>query len=332
MRVAGAKVRDTILLTGATGRIGPYVLDDLLQAGFNVRVATPDPVRESDHVTWVKTDFTDNVDYGQLVSGIVGVVHLAAELWNPATMMQVNVRATEALAQAAETYNVNAFIYASSITVYGYPTTSCITETTPTLTLEGDSNEPYLHEPFMKEYALTKLAGEFVIKKNIKRTKAVSLRFSNVTSEADVEKILREWPLGTRIWRGYRRTHQVYVKDVAAAVLFMLQGILSGKVCNGVNYDVFNVGEDEEESNRFFDLFRRYGHAMGCRFCACPFVVPAFLDFLKDRIKYRTISRALSAGAVQYSSQKLLGMGYKYQYGIRAIQDRVIDSLVKNAR
>ena len=315
--------RPLVLLTGATGRIGPHVLDALLLAGFAVRVAGPDAHHRPAEAEWVRTDFTGEVDFDALVHGVRHVVHLAAELTTAVRMQRVNADASGSLAVAAERAGVRLFLYSSSVGVYGHPQSLIINESTPVLSLEPGADNRFLDEPYLYDYCLTKLDGERQIAAALRTTRSVTMRFSNVVTETEIAVVLG-WPLLRRIWRGGRMTHQIYVKDVAAACLHLIR--LYGSDDSALTGpSIYIVSNDHEPRNRYIDLFRRLARHRGQpQAMGCPFCLPRWVDRWKDRAKFRRWSLGYPAGSVRYSPAKLLASGFTPPHGILVIQDRVI--------
>ena len=317
--------RDIILLTGATGRIGPHVLEALLDAGYCVRVATPDaPIRLSE-VDWRQVDFTAHTDYKSLVHGVRHIVHLAAELNEPVKMRQVNVDASSSLAAAAEDAGVDVFLYSSSVGVYGHPAKLVIDEKTPVMSLNPGVDNVFLDKPYLYDYCISKLEGEHVINARLKNTRNVMMRFSNVVTEIEIAKVLT-WGWRKRLWRGGRISHQVYVKDVAAAVVHLLRSHEGGAIC--VSPEIYIVSSDHERENCYRHLFYRKARKIGLpSWSGCPLWVPSWVDRMKDRFKFRRFFIGYPAGSVVYSPLKLLGTGFRHPYSIINIQNKVIESL-----
>ncbi len=153
---------NTVLVTGATGRIGRIVAADLLERGYRVRATTsrPQASAKGEGVDWRKVDFLGNPDYDDLVAGCDAIIHLAAELGKKDRMKQVNVEATRALAAAAERANVPVFCYASSVSVYGSGRSVSVDEESEVLTPDRDVRSEYWALDYVREYGRTKLAGE----------------------------------------------------------------------------------------------------------------------------------------------------------------------------
>lgn len=116
------------LVTGATGAIGPILIQQLLETGYQVCAL----VRRSSldlfpkEVQTIQGDLTDCESLKQAVKDIDIVFHLAAKLHlndpSPALRAEyeeVNVVGTQRLAEAAKQAGVSRFIFFSTICVYG---------------------------------------------------------------------------------------------------------------------------------------------------------------------------------------------------------------------
>lgn len=114
--------RDTVMVTGTSGRVGAAVAGALTGAGFNVRGVDRAPGRW----TSVTGDLRDPVVRRAAARGADIVVHAAAlhaphvGLVDDAEFEAINVRVTEALLQDAEYAGVRRVVYISSTSVYGH--------------------------------------------------------------------------------------------------------------------------------------------------------------------------------------------------------------------
>lgn len=110
-----------VLVTGASGFIGPALVTALAQAGHQVRAATRRPTPFPATVQLVlHGDLADAVDWSSLVEGCDAVVHLAGIAHvglaiSDALYDRVNHQATRSLLRAAETAKIGRFIFISSI-------------------------------------------------------------------------------------------------------------------------------------------------------------------------------------------------------------------------
>jgi nucleoside-diphosphate-sugar epimerase len=316
-----------VLVTGATGHIGRHVLDALVTAGYRLHVATPDAPPGSSQIRWSRVDFTASVDYEALVGDAEAVVHLAAELCEPERMNAVNVDATRRLAQAAEARSVGLFVYTSTVAVYGFRHRKFVDEDTPTLA-EGSETTPYLAEEFLKLYGETKLLGETAMKASLTNSQGIILRLTNVVDEASIASVL-SWGSLTQLWRGYRRTHQIYVRDVAAVILFFLSRYAGQEEATKAGCETYIVSEDDDPENTYGILFRRYRARLGLGTLGSRLTAPSWMDRMKDRVKFRRIRVGFPAGAMYYSSAKLASTGFQYPFGIKQIQGAVISERAK---
>lgn len=116
-----------VLVTGATGALGPATVKALATAGFDVRALARNP--DAPALNGVDTRVGDLTDWASLqraVQGVDAVVHLAALLHivNPppdmrAAYQRINVDGARRLAEAAIGAGVRRFVLASTSAVYG---------------------------------------------------------------------------------------------------------------------------------------------------------------------------------------------------------------------
>lgn len=226
-----------MLITGATGAIGPRVVDALCLAGYQIRtlsVDTPAWGMLPQSVEVLIGDVTDQVAVRSAMQGVDAVVHLAALLHivNPAPELRekyerINVGGTMRVIEAAVEADVRRAVLFSTIAVYG-PSDGCVfNEMSPT------------HPDTF--YAQTKRAAEQIV---------LSARGSDGQPLGTVLRLAAVY--GSRIKGNYERlTHAlarhrfipigdglnrrtlVYDKDVGrAAVLAVSHPAAAGRVFN----------------------------------------------------------------------------------------------------
>lgn len=115
----------TVLITGATGRIGSRLVPRLLRHSESVRILAREPARaqalEDLGAEIAAGDVCDEADLERALAGVEAVVHLAAAFRGvpDAEAVAVNDRATAALGRAAVDAGIRRFVFASTNLVYG---------------------------------------------------------------------------------------------------------------------------------------------------------------------------------------------------------------------
>ena len=110
-----------ILLTGASGFVGPHVVAALAQAGYRLRLAQRRPQAVGGDIETIVTgDLAQPVDWRRALEGADHVVHMAGLAHagpglDEALYSRINTEATLELAQAAMAAGVRRFVYLSSI-------------------------------------------------------------------------------------------------------------------------------------------------------------------------------------------------------------------------
>ena len=148
-----------ILVTGATGAVGPRVVHVLSAAGYRVRTLSldqPSKGQWSDDVETRIGDVTDKSAVQSAMQSVDAVVHLAALLHiaNPPPEMRekyerINVGGTATVVEAAIEAGVKRVVLFSTIAVYGHADGCVLNEMSPT------------HPDTF--YAQTKLAAEQLV-------------------------------------------------------------------------------------------------------------------------------------------------------------------------
>ncbi len=227
----------SVLITGATGAVGPYVVAVLHDAGFRIRTLSIDspPVGLwPEGIEARMGDVTDPAAVQTAMQGVQGVIHLAALLHivNPPPELQgkyerINVEGTATVVEAARQAGVQRLVFFSTIAVYGTSPGNVLTE------------ESHTHPDSF--YAHTKLIAEGIVlaaKRKDGKPLGTVLRLGAVYGsriKGNYQRLLhaiarsRFLPIG----RGDNRRTLVYDRDVARAALLALEHPeAAGKIFN----------------------------------------------------------------------------------------------------
>jgi nucleoside-diphosphate-sugar epimerase len=133
--------RPLILVTGATGALGPRVVETLHQSGYSVRVLALDPPKPKmfpPTTDFQPGDINDERAVRKALSGVAVIFHMAAMLHinmpSPEQVSRyklVNIGGTELVCRAAIEARVQRLIFFSTIAVYGRGDGGMLDENTP---------------------------------------------------------------------------------------------------------------------------------------------------------------------------------------------------------
>ena len=305
-----------VLVTGAAGRIGRHVVDELLERGYRVRAVTSRPVAgdtAGGRLEWCQLDFRQSLDFDPLVQGCAAVIHLAAEIGAMELMPRSNVAATQALAQASERAAVKFFCYTSSVAVYGSSRRRRVCEDSPVVTADRDVPAESWAAAELRCYARTKLGGELAIKAAARVVDYVILRPTVVVGLPELAR-LGDWSKTQKQRAFARHAHHVYVRDVAGAIVWLLGDSLErGERTPGVR--TFNLAEDEAAVATYGQFFRSAYQATGDRrWRLLPVPWPA--EWLWVILRSRRLMLRRPFGRMLFSDAKLRDAGYKFRFGM----------------
>lgn len=306
-----------VLVTGATGRIGGVIVADLIARGYRVRATTskapPATQTGGDPIEWQRFDLQEAGDYDDLVKDCDAVLHIAAEMAEPARMETANVVATGRLAAAAERAGVKAFCYTSSIAVYGSGLARTADEDAAVLTVDRDVPAEYWAVDQTRAYGRTKLAGEGALRRAAGSVRYVVLRPAVVVSIAQIIEI-REWSRVKRALTAHRHAHHVYVGDVSDAIIWAMERSLAGAGAPG-SVETFNLSEDEFDQPTHADFLRKAYAASGDRRFRVP-TVPWIADWLRDFLRFRRSPLRHPGWRMRFPNRRLRAAGYRFRFGM----------------
>lgn len=226
-----------VLITGATGAVGPLVVDAFHKAGYAIRTLSLDaPPKDiwPENIESIIGDVNDAAAVEKAVKNVDAVIHLAALLHivNPPPALhekyeRINVGGTATVVDEAIKAGVKRVVLFSTIAVYGPSNGRMLTEDTPPCP-----------DTF---YAQTKLAAEKIVleaKGADGRKIGTVLRLGAVYGariKGNYRRLLLALAHGrfTPIGSGKNRRTLVYDKDAArAAVLALRHADCAGEVFN----------------------------------------------------------------------------------------------------
>jgi nucleoside-diphosphate-sugar epimerase len=226
-----------VLLTGATGAVGPRVVQAFLEAGCAVRTLALDPPVPGmfpDGVDVRTGDILDGEAVAAAMDGMACVVHMAARVHAagpadaaPEEHERTNAAGTRAVAEAAVRAGVGRLVLFSSIAVYGPGDGRLLDESTP----------PRPDTP----YARTKLEAESIVltaRNREGRPLGTVLRLAAVYGtriKGNYRRLVQALAAGRFVLVGGGRNRRTLVYDrdaAAAAVLAAASPSAAGLVYN----------------------------------------------------------------------------------------------------
>ena len=268
-----------------------------MAAGNLVRILSRNAYTPSHSlVSVVRGDMTSFADLKRAVYGCSEIFHCAAEKVDGSRMAEVNVKATALLYNLAVDTSAKFFCQLSSVGAIGRTDSHVVDEST--------SCNP------MNRYEQTKLQAEEILSKGLQRGNIVILRPTNIFGR----ETLAEWSNNTvladarRFLTGNERAHLVYVKDVAAAAVYL------SRQSSDASVNVYIVSSDEEAGNTNREVqawlaSRIRGFPNAARVSA-PILVPYWMR--------RMSGKAVNRGNIVYSSRKLRNAGFRLPFGLQA--------------
>lgn len=237
VEVAIAKRRPLVVITGATGAVGPLVVQAFRAEGYSIRTLSLDPPLAGawpDDVETILGDVTDRAVVNAALQGAEVVVHLAALLHiiDPSPTLKdryerINVGGTSNVVAAAIQAGVRRLVFFSTIAVYGRSGGRVLTEDAP------PSPDTF--------YARTKLAAEKIVLEANGRDGeriGVVLRLGTVYGsrvKGNFQRLVHSLARGCFIpvGAGSNRRTLIYDRDAArAAVLAAEQPEAAGRMFN----------------------------------------------------------------------------------------------------
>ena len=213
--MAGRPQEPTVLLTGASGRVGRAIVGRLGDAYDWRLVDREPPTRDSEHI-YLVADITDEEAMAEAMTDVDVVVHLAGDPrpeapWD--SVLENNIDGTHSVLEAAASAGVEKFVFASSNhAVGGYETD----ERTPDLYRSNDDfrlDGSELPRP-SNLYGVSKAAAETLCRyyHDESGMSVVCLRIGNLTENHPPEGYER----GQAMWLSYRDCAHLFERAIEA--------------------------------------------------------------------------------------------------------------------
>lgn len=232
-----------VLITGGTGFLGAYIIQELVEQGYAVRALRRShklpffiPATVLEKVEWVDGDILDLVSLDEAMEGIDAIIHSAAKVsFDPKEkkeLYHINIDGTANMVNMALEKGIRRFVHISSVAALGR-------------TASGDrvtEEKKWQHSKLNTQYAISKYHAEREVWRGMgEGLDVVVLNPStilgygdwNTSSCAIFKNTFKEFPWYTNGVNGF-----VDVRDVArAAVLLMKSGITGERfIVNGDNW------------------------------------------------------------------------------------------------
>ena len=215
-----------VVVTGGSGRLGQFVIRDLLGHGYQVLSLDRVPPREKLCPSWL-ADLRHSGDLFEALNGAYGIIHLGAyqapNLTPDAETLSNNVSSTYNVLRAAADMGVKKVVIASSTAAFGfiYATKLWAPEYLPL-----DENHPSKPQD---SYGLSKVLGEQIADSIVSLNGDMtisSLRFPGVNFDLSYESFRERW----RNPRSRAKGFWTYIdaRDAATACRLALEARFKG--------------------------------------------------------------------------------------------------------
>lgn len=251
------KTPTTLGVTGGSGRLGQYVVNELIAHGYAVRVLDLSPPPEQKNVSYEHCNILNLPSLEKGMQGLDGVIHLAALDFDFAAtipeekFIEVNTLGTWNVLQTAEKQGVERVIICSSISACG------LSEANPNFAPEYlPVDEEHTRYP-IQPYSISKLIMEEMAQSFVRRGNlaVLSLRPMMVLIPSNITPTLeRAKDLDTR-WLFY------YITPEDCARAFRL----AYEASNVKSGEFFITASDSCRAENTLDWFKRaWGHLPKC--------------------------------------------------------------------
>lgn len=256
-----------VLVTGATGFLGKYVVEELVEHGYQVRAfgrnRTIGQSLVNASVTFIQGDLTNQEDLTKACQEMDMVVHAGAlsTVWGPwEDFYQTNVLGTKYVLEACRKANIERLVYVSSPSIYAAPRDQLDIK-------ESDAPQ----ENRLNNYIRSKLASEKLFK-DYPDVSSVILRPRGLFGIGDTSILPRVLNLSQKIGipligDGRQLMDMTCVENVALAIRLALETPQAA----GEVYNITN-GEPRAFRNLIEETLRGLGYPIRYRKIPAPLV------------------------------------------------------------
>lgn len=273
-----------VLVTGATGFLGKYVVEELVEHGYQVRAFGRNRAIGQSlvnaSVTFIQGDLTNQEDLTKACQEMDMVVHAGAlsTVWGPwEDFYQTNVLGTKYVLEACREANIERLVYVSSPSIYAAPRDQLDIK-------ESDAPQ----ENSLNNYIRSKLASEKLFK-DYPDVSSVILRPRGLFGIGDTSILPRVLNLSQKIGipligDGRQLMDMTCVENVALAIRLALETPQAA----GEVYNITN-GEPRTFRDLIEETLRGLGYPIRYRKIPAPLVcaISSSLEFIYKSLKLK---------------------------------------------
>ena len=232
-----------VLVTGGSGFIGSHVVDALVARGFSVRVF--DKAKPLANVEWFKGDLRSKEDVADATQDVETVFHLAAiadvnvAVTDPQLCLDVNELGTLNLLSACSGHEVERFILASTVWVYGKARGTVSEETEISFPNDTYTKTKLGQEHLVHSWGISHSLPYTILRYDIPYGPRMR---SNMAIAAFVRRAINKEPISI-YGEGKQGRCWVFVTDLAEANCLAMKQPASNQVINVAGEEFVTIGE-----------------------------------------------------------------------------------------
>lgn len=313
--------RKRVLVTGAGGFVGRYVVNILISKGYQVvaglhQISSAPQFIKSENLTQRIIDINNSNSLVSAMEGVDSVYHFAALVNSHSSREDLNsihIEGTKKVWECAGKCGIKKALYCSSTAVYGLlgQNGQAITENTPPRAIE-----PYGNSKLQGEQIALALGKKYHIKTFIIRPTAIfgpgeHTPFGNKLRDAMISKVLIAGSFKKK------KFNYVHVEDVAEAAVYIMESQFpSGEIFNiMVNTPILY----EDAFRTYTKILKRLGEPYSsykkAAYISSLFQKIPFLTYLGSWIAGKHFFTVYQPGFdLYYSSEKLLKTSFRFKH------------------